>query len=289
MKIMTAFKINRLILALLLAFSLTLALPVVAQTDDDAPRLELVLLESGASVSGEFSDEVNAHLYAFYGSAGDTVIIRMTQGPDSPLDPYLVLLGPAGEVFAADDDSGEVPLAAEISDVSLPADGTYFILATTLRGLREGPAEEDLDGMTDSLEYNLLLLGATTPESLEDAEEFEYFAGNISIGESASLTITPEEPVFYVQFVAEAGDTISIITEEIDEFVDTLLYLFDSDGNRIAVNDDIDFAGGNYYAAIEDFTIPADGLYLVFATSFDFNRATSDGWANDGTFRFSIE
>ena len=60
------------------------------------------------------SEDMQAQLYAFDATKGDTVTITMTQ-IDDDLDPFLVLLGSAGEVIATDDDSGTVSLSAEIS------------------------------------------------------------------------------------------------------------------------------------------------------------------------------
>jgi hypothetical protein len=255
-----------------------------AQDDEEEPRLTLDVLYDGDRVTGVFEDEVNAHLYAFVGQSGDVVTISMTQADDSILDPYLVLLGPAGEVYAADDDSGMVDLAAQISDFVLPEDGSYFVLATSFRGLRQEPLED-----ADPQEYELVIRGPSLPDDVDEVEAVEYLALRMEIGEAVVLTITPEEPVFYVTFLAEAGDVVSIITEELDEPVDTLLYLFDPYGIRVAINDDIDFAARNYYAAIEEYLIPEDGLYLIFATAFDFNRAHTANWANDGEFWLIIE
>jgi hypothetical protein len=274
-------------LALLGVMLLAVALvPLAAAQDNDEeePRLTLDVLYDGDRVIGVFEDEINAHLYAFVGQAGDVVTISMTQADDSILDPYLVLLGPAGEVYAADDDSGMVDLAAQISDFTLPEDGSYFVLATSFRGLRQ-EAMADVDPQ----EYELVIRGPSLPAGVDEVEAIEYLALRMEIGEEAVLAITPEEPVFYVTFLAEAGDVVSIITEELDQPVDTLLYLFDPFGQRVALNDDIDFAARNYYAAIEEYLILEDGLYLIFATAFDFNRAYLDNWANDGEFWLIID
>jgi hypothetical protein len=269
---------------LLLALVISVAVVSVAfAQDDEEPTMTLELLSGNDIVIAIFEDEVNAHLYAFFGSQGDVVTITMNQRQDSLLDPYLVLLGPAGEVYAADDDSGELDLAAEIRRFRLPQDGSYFILATSFSGLRQ---EADPD--EDPQEYELILIGATTPDDIDDPERIEFFAATLEVGDEAVLEITDDEPVFYVRFVGSEGDVVSIITEQEGDELDTLLYLFDPNGNRIAVNDDVDFAGGDYYAAIEDVELPEDGVYLIFAMAFDFNRAYGPDWVNTGTFRLII-
>ena len=63
-----------------------------------------------------------------------------------------------------------------------------------------------------------------------------------------------------------------------------MLYVFDTEGNRIGANDDTD----TLYAAIVRLKIPEDGPYLVFATAFDFFRAHEVDWEGGGEFDLEI-
>ncbi len=274
-----------LLLIVVLALTVSVAL---AQDNDDAFEPQFPQMIDSTVITATFDDEVNAQLYAFQGSDGDWISIEMIQRPDdSALDPYLVLLGPDGAVLTSDDDSSEVLLAAHIERHQVPEDGTYMVLATSARGLRFGADAEMLDD-DDTLTYDIVMRGASLPLTDEPlAVFFEPFA----VGESSAVTIDLRQPVALFRFDAESGQTVTLTTSAAagEPDVDTLLYLFDAEGRRLAVNDDADFESGNYYASIEDFEIPEDGTYLVMATSFDFDLAHLIGWDSGGSFVLSIE
>jgi hypothetical protein len=273
---------------LLLAVVLVLTVSVALAQDNDDFEPQFPQLIDNTIITGTFEADVNAHLYAFQGSSGDWINIEMIQRPDgSPLDPYLVLLGPYGEVLLSDDDSGEVLLAAQIERHQLPQDGAYMVLATSARGLRFGADEETFDN-DDTLTYDIVLRGASLP--LAD-EPVEFFFNPVEVGTSSIVTIDQSQPVHLTKFEAEAGQVVTITTTEAagEPDIDTLLYLFDAEGRRLAVNDDADFAAGNLYAEIENFEIPEDGVYLVMAMSFDFDLAHRSDWDSGGTFVLSIE
>ena len=82
---------------------------------------------------------------------------------------------------------------------------------------------------------------------------------------------SPREPVFYFGFPGEEGQRIDI-TVESDEF-DTALHVFAPGGDRIAVNDDEVPNAGMPNAGIRNLTLPADGLYIIFATDLFFYNA----------------
>lgn len=268
---------------------LALALPVLAQDNTDEAnqernateaKLTLVNLLDGAEITDTL-DSLQGRLYTFYGAEGDSVTISMTQINDA-LDPYLVLLGPAGQVIALDDDSGETMFSSLIADATLPLDGDYFIMATSYSYLTSSfPLSNDTEDLT--YEYTLTLDGNSA--NPEEAEAFRYFAGELVMGESQAGYSTLEEPVFYYTFEAQAGDVVTVKITEAD--FDTLLYLFGPTGERIGVNDD--YEGLN--AGIANIELPEDGLYLVFATALNY-RSVPDFVDDEGEFfggEFTIE
>lgn len=285
------FNLSRVKAYFALSLALILfAIPTLSLFAQDEEDLTLVVLEDGEAYTGVFEDEINAQLYMFLGSAGDTITINMTQSDDSLLDPFLVLMGAAGQVYDSDDDSGDVVLSAEISDFTLPEDGLYFVLATSFTGLRRGVFEAEGEEALRAQFYDITVSGITTPEQLEGEEEFTYFAGEMTVGDEERVEITQDEPVFFINLFASEGDVISITTSDdgSDTPVDTLLYLFNNAGERIAINDDVD--DNNLYAAIEDVIIESDELYLIFATGFQFEEANGNGdWAGSGTFLITID
>lgn len=282
---MKTANLHRVVFVVLILLS-AMVVSVASAQDDEGPRLTFVELLDGEPVTKTFEGEVNAHLFVVRGLAGDVVTISMTQEENSVLDPYLVLLGPAGEVYVANDDGGEdVPLSALIQDFELPADGTYFVLATSFDGIRNGVVIEDGEE-PEPLSYEIVATGMTPVEDV--GEEFNYFAGQLEIGNTETLSITTEEPIFYVTFPGEEGETATISTGDTSDEgeVDTLLYLFDPEGNRIAVNDD---NGENFFSTIDSVELPVDGLYMVFATAWDYSQAYSEDWTSFGTFTLTIE
>lgn len=270
-----------------IAFALILIGVVVAVniTNAQTPEFTPTILVRGESISNTFTPEVNAHLYAFNGRANDLVTISMIQPEDSSLDPYLVLLGGDGAVVAADDDSGPRLFSAVIQNATLPSDGTYFVLATTKTGERfdfEGIYGSASD-IPNDLSYEISLEGTWV-----ENEELSYTASSLSNNSPLQLTVSKENPVAYASFTARSGDTITITTASAGQDMDTILYLFDTQGNRIAVNDDGDNMG--YFSQINRFSLPENGFYFVVATSYGFNTTyeTRGDWEGAGTFTLTI-
>lgn len=84
-------------------------------------------------------DEPNEAFYSFTASAGDIVDINMVDISDafsirqSELNPALRLESPEGEVIAENDNANQPKYGAfdaEIEDVTIPADGSYLIVAS---------------------------------------------------------------------------------------------------------------------------------------------------------------
>lgn len=113
-----------------------------------APRIEIT---DGVPVRGIINAAAYYDLYSFTGIANQVVSIGMTRLSGN-LDTLLLVLDPAGQVIAANDDivAGNVTDSAiNNPPLRLPADGTYTIVAT-----RYG---KDVGGTAG--EYDLLLQG----------------------------------------------------------------------------------------------------------------------------------
>jgi hypothetical protein len=201
----------------------------------------------------------------------------MTQTVDE-LDPFLVLLGPAGQVVASDDDSGTTEtFSALIDAVSLPVTGTYFVVATSY---------EYIDNFFEfdasvQLTYELTVEGFVDSAQVEGT--LDYAAGQLISDSAITGQSTPEEPVYFYTFMGNAQDVIGL-TLEAAEF-DTVLHLFAPGGQRIAINDDIDTAASNFNSAIAGLELPLDGQYFVFATDVFFYDAVPT--ASNDTLIFS--
>ncbi len=242
------------------------SLSMVSAQDDDLNTIVFPSLVSGETVVGTFEGTTTMRLYAFNGLEGDEVSVTMVQDEESLIDPFIVLLGPRGEVIAYNDDSedeDDTALSSAIVDAELPADGSYLVVATTLADLR-GVSETELE---EPVEYEITMEGASEVEIPEGESPIQLAGIQVEAGQSGSLEVTFAEPVYYIFFMAEEGQTVSIETSEAADtetpLGDTMVWVFDRDGNRIAGADDID---QNLFASAE-FEAPYTGAYMAFATS----------------------
>ncbi|MFB6074009.1 MAG: PPC domain-containing protein [Haloarculaceae archaeon] len=194
----------------------------------------------------------------FEGSAGETISVRMTaahrgyRAPPSSAadlpDPYLLIVGPDGDVIARNDDADH-GFDARVSGVVLPADGEYTVVATSY-------------GANQTFRYALGL--RTASESTADLR-------SIDLNATATGAIDKSDPFdgdrrgFYepVTFRGSAGQTVRI--EMGSGTGDTYLRLLGPDGSVVAENDD---GGQGLNATIERATLPSDGEYTVVATSY---------------------
>ena len=183
---------------LLLMALLLIVMPISAQDeedeDDDPTLLSVPLLEPDFLVLDTMEHFGTPNLYAFVGTAGDEITLTMVPSSGSRLDPYLILIGAAGEVLAANDDRSGDDLSAEIASYELPFDGAYFVLATTFNDLIQGGVDgsDDEDG---PYEYQILLEGSELPDGIEEVEEFEYFSSIAEPSEPVLLETTESEPI----------------------------------------------------------------------------------------------
>lgn len=269
-----------LVLCLMLGAFLTVSVASAQDATPEAQSLSIPVLVEGEAVDGEF-DTSTMQLYYFLGTEGDKVSITMEQERNSTLDPYVILLGANGEVIAYNDDnsSGDLrPLASEITDAELPADGAYLVVATSFTELREPSVSVD-SPLDEPLAYTLIVSGFSEPANADDPNitNLNGFvvdaADDGTIDADGVMTISADAPVQYIFFPATQGQEISLTTSEAtdstDQLSDTLVYVFDASGARIAGSDD---ANGLYAATSVE--APDDGLYIAFVTAYGYQYAS---------------
>jgi len=258
-------RIRTLILTLLIGL---LLVPFALAQEDDA--YELPALQAGDSIDASFQDNVTTHLYAFYGSAGDSLTITMVQD-DLILDPFLILLDGDGAVIAYDDDSGAEILSAELT-TDLEADGAYFVLATSFNFV-DGTEVETADELT----YTLTIDGMATPDDVDDTEIVTADFAMLALGEDAEGESTDDAPAAFFTFEGAEGDSIVISLQDADFF--TILHVFNPDGERIAVD-----------PSLVEIDLEDDGIYLILATDPFFYEAVDEGgFFEGGTFILVVE
>lgn len=250
---------RRFITIPLLIFILLSASFVYAQED----VYELPAIADGDTIQGTFEDDVTTQLYAFYGSAGDSVSITMTQ-ESSDLDPFLVLMSAEGEVLAYDDDSGQSSLSSAINAVRLDDDGIYFIMATSFFFVDGTEVSTD-----DALDYTLSITGQNSPNGVEDSDIISLDIQALSIGDSVAGESTEDNPAVFFFLEGSAGDDVVISLEDADFF--TVLHVFAPDGSRVMVD-----------ASLAQLELEEDGIYVILATAPFFYDAMDDGGLFEG-------
>ena len=204
--------------------------------------------------------------YSFRASQGDIVNIDMRRITGN-LDPYLQVVDGLNTVLAINDEVIGSGTDAHIDSLVIPADGVYYIIAT-----RYGQASGESAG-------NFAL-------SIEEAE-------NSGLGNSplSALTIRYNESLegdlsddafekFY-RFEARQNDIISVSMERIGGSVDSFLVIANSNLQELIVNDD---TPDSQNSLIEDFLVPADGIYFIIAT-----RYQREAGGTAGRFRVRLE
>jgi S1-C subfamily serine protease len=191
------------------------------------------------------SDSSYFDAYTFDGKAGQTVVIEMNS---SELDSYLILLSSDGTDIAQDDDGGGGRNSKV--EVSLPADGTYTILANS-RGTGEIGS------------YNLRVAAASSSPQQQ---------GRALLQEQGSLgrgsPVLQSDGSFYREysFQGSAGQTITASLESPD--FDTYLVILDANGQPLGQNDDVSQNNTNSSLTVR---LPATGTYRVIANAYDRN------------------
>ena len=219
-----------LILALLVA-ALPAGLPALAQDGTD--------LQYGDQISGEITAAAPEVPYTFEGSAGDMITIRM-QATAEGLDSFLALVGPdGGEPLVTDDDTAG-NLNSLIGPYSLPADGTYTIIATRfmrLEGSSVGPFTLSLS------------LAQVTP---------------LTVNETVSVELNDAAPQMFFSFTGQAGEMYSIEARVSPEST-TDLRVDVRDPSNGYLNQGYSPAGG--VALIDPLVLPVDGVYMVIVAA----------------------
>ena len=273
------YLITGLVVLLLWALSVPAMAQDVEATEEPAPAITVPIMQDGDTLTDTFAENVTTHLFGFNATEGDVVTISMTQEEGSDLDPFLVVLGPAGQVIASDDDSGEMMLSALIADLEIETSGSYLILATSFEYVDNIIVErgEDPEAMlAEEQNYEISISGITPPVDLESfrPDSLTYFRSELEYGTPfPNGYSTAEEPVYYFIFDGEAGDVIDI--EMMSDDFDTLLFLFNPSGSRIAINNN-DLEGDTTNSAIRGFELPEDGRYLIMATDQFFYNASDE-------------
>lgn len=232
--------------------------------------VRLTILQNASAVKDALTQDIRARLYVFNANQGDIATVTMQPTKDSRLDTYLALLGPRGELIAVNDDvdynAGDY--SSLINAISIPETGSYFVIASSYQYITT--LVNVTEDIPDNLGYELSVSGITPVESMGDG--FIFYSTELAPSSPFNGQISTAEPAWYFTFLGSTNDVVNLTAN--GDF-DTMLQVFAPEGARIAVNDDIDTAGGNYNSALNGVTLPADGKYFVIVTNpFIFQPST---------------
>lgn len=205
-------------------------------------------IRMGDRVEGVISADAVVRYYRFEARQDDIINIRMSR-INGNLDSYIALTNAGLQELVANDDFGGSQNSF-IEDYRIPANGTYYILATRF----EGESGRSTGRYRLDLEYQGNAFGAV-PESIQ------RLIYNVSVTGSID-DVTPE--VLYA-FYGEEGDTVTVSMARGDGNLDPFLSILDADQRTVISNDD---GGGQQNARIERYTLPSAGVYYIRAARF---------------------
>ncbi|OCR02049.1 peptidase S1 [Oscillatoriales cyanobacterium USR001] len=209
---------------------------------------------NGPTINGKLTEQSSVlpvdnsffDLYAFEGKAGQQVTINMKS---QDIDSYLILLGPGQREIAQDDDSGGNKDAQIIA--TLPADGTYTLLANSYEAQESGS-------------YTLELKGSAPSRNPPSESRSVILREEGVLDRSASVLESDGSLYREYNFEGRAGQSVTI-TLESSEF-DPYLALFGPNNRLVAENDDIDEQTENASITV---TLPVTGSYRVIVNAYD--------------------
>jgi hypothetical protein len=199
-------------------------------------------------MEGELNDERFARYYRFEARANDVVTVRMER-IGGGLDAFLSLIDVNGVELASNDDT-EGSQNSAIVDFLIPADGTYYLIAT--RYEREVGKTQGRYRLTFERRGN----------ALQDVPANMTF---MPYGSTITGTITDETPRLDYAFYGQAGDSVTVAMSRADGDLDPVVEILDETMRVVASNDDSD---GSQNARIERYRLPVTGVYYIRATRY---------------------
>jgi hypothetical protein len=204
-------------------------------------------LEIGEPAEGEITNERLQVYYAFRARRDDLITIRMNRLTGGNLDTYLSLTDSRLEEIAANDDIVEGNQNSQIAEFRVPADGTYYVIASRFEGAAG----------TTSGRYRLELLsvGNVFASIVEGAERMVY-------GGSVTAALNDETSSRLYVFYGVGGDTVTANMNRSTGDLLPSLELLD-DRQRVLTSN---FDEGSANVQIERYTLPRTGLYYLRAS-----------------------
>lgn len=220
-------------------------------------------IENGQTVEGELTADALAASYTFTGIGGQPVTITLTS---QDIDSFLTLKDAAGNTLATDDD-GAGNLNSRIANFSLPADGTYTIVASSYNGATPGhyslSFEAGIPGLPTGPTPTPIPLSPATPTPPPVIVVPPGTGTPITAGQPLTGSLSADAATGSFFYAGRAGEAVTITLTSAT--FDAYLTLQDAAGNVLTTDDD---SAGNLNSRITGFVLPADGQYTIIASSF---------------------
>jgi hypothetical protein len=178
------------------------------------------------------------------------------------IDTYVTLYDQAGTELADDDDGGAEPLSSLIR-WSATVDGTLCAMVRDLGDGRAGPGTEYSIRVREEGAVPL------TPDAYEPDDTMSM-ARSIELGEAQAHNIHVAGDHDWLSFQAEEGVTYVVETHGLEDEIDTVLVLFDADGQELAQDDD---GADEPRASLIRWTAQASETVYIMARDYKDNRA----------------
>lgn len=195
------------------------------------------------------SDEHYEQYYRFEARQYDIISARMTR-QDGDIDAFLVIANTDLQELVFNDDSDGSQNSA-IEDFLIPADGTYFLIATRY--------EREAGTTTGRYRIELQSEGNAFADVPSDVRRINY-------GTTVTGSIDDVTPEVYYAFWGVEGDALTLAMNRGDGDLDPYVSILAEDQRTELISDD---DGGNAQnALIERYEIPRTGVYYIRAGRF---------------------
>jgi len=209
----------------------------------------------GGTYSGSIGEAGEVDNITLELTAGQTVLISLTGDGETPLPDTFMTLGNPDHIEIAHDDDGGL-LYNSLITITATETGTYTITAGAYpeSGLTGGyhiaVVEQTTDTVPDDLTSEVAAtVGATTYGFMESAEDVDVYQVTLTAGS------------LYTFDVAGGADYETFFLDVPPGELDTLLTIYDAEGNEVAFNDDVSFPDDISSAAA--FIAETSGTYYI--------------------------
>ncbi|GAB5494210.1 MAG: hypothetical protein Phog2KO_44250 [Phototrophicaceae bacterium] len=221
-------------------------------------------LQYGIPITNTITNAQPRLFFTFEAQAGDIINISMIRSSGS-LDPYIQLLDANRFLVAENDDAHGDTRNAQIQTLVIDSPGTYILVAT-----RYGQASGDSAGSF------VLTIDEASNSGLGNSR---FAPAGIAFNQTITAELTENR---YERFYIFEGQRDQIISISMDRTqfagqLDSYLVLTNASFQPLVEDDD---SGNNSDAYIQEYRLPASGLYYIIATRFERAGGTSFGEYN---------